>query len=187
MRRLADLTAEDWARACAPGPAAEPGSGGRILVGVAEADFGAVTADPSGTALLAYGDPGSGRTRFLTRVLAEAARWSAGLRPQVYVLDYLGALLDACSDLVVDAGNDLVVAAAYGPHETPEVLDALTHELTARQAADAAVRRNPELAAGVRRRPSGWSSTTTNSSMPPPGRASCRSSPISFPTPPASG
>jgi len=156
LRRLADLRAEDWARACAEpsrSPSADEGHG--PFLGVDEADFRPVTADPSGLALLAYGDAGSGRTRFLTRLLADAVERPEGLRPQVYVLDYLGALLDgyttACGGR--DAGEGLVIAAAYGPQETPDVLAALTDELDRRQIAVAAARRTPGAGEAARRRP----------------------------------
>jgi S-DNA-T family DNA segregation ATPase FtsK/SpoIIIE len=132
LRRLADLTATDWA-AARGGQAAGPG----LLLGVAESGFAPVRLEPAGLgAVLAYGDPGSGRSRFLARLVAEAAALPDGARPAVHVLDYLGDLLDRCAD------RSAVVAAAYGPHETPEVLAALTAELTARQAAVAEARRD---------------------------------------------
>lgn len=142
VRRLADLTPAVWASARRSAmTASEPSGRERLLVGVDEADFAPVTADTRGTMLLAYGDPGSGRTRFLARLLAEAASWPDDARPQVYLLDYLGGLLDACAALAAAGGADVVVAAAYEPQETPDVLTALTGELMRRQAAAAAVRR----------------------------------------------
>jgi hypothetical protein len=86
--------------------------------------------------VLAYGDPGSGRSLLLARLVAEASALPDAERPRIYVLDYVGALLDRCLD------TSAVVAAAYGPQEAPDVLAALTDELTKRQAAVAAARRN---------------------------------------------
>jgi S-DNA-T family DNA segregation ATPase FtsK/SpoIIIE len=131
LRRLADLAAADWAAArCAPAGRHE------LLLGVAESGFAPVRFAPGALgAVLAYGDPGSGRSRLLARLLDEAARLPDGARPRVYVLDYLGALLERCDD------QSAVVAAAYGPQEAPEVLAALVEELTARQTAAAAARR----------------------------------------------
>ena len=78
-------------------------------------------------------------------MLADAAQQPAALRPQVYVLDYLGALLDAHRahrhGAHSDGSPDLIVASAYGPHETPDVLAALADELTRRQAEAVAARR----------------------------------------------
>jgi hypothetical protein len=103
---------------------------------MAESGFEPVRLDPAALgAVLAYGDPGSGRSLLLARLLAEAAAMPESARPQIYVLDYLGALLDRCTD------RSAVVAAAYGPQETPDVLAALTEQLTLRQAAVAIARR----------------------------------------------
>ena len=132
LRRLADLGPADWARA-----RDTAGAGGGLLLGVAESGFAPVPVDPAGLgAVLVYGDPGSGRSLLLARLLAEAAALPEGVRPQVYVLDYLGAMLDRCPD------RSAVVAAAYGPQETPDVLAALAAELTTRQTALAAARRD---------------------------------------------
>jgi S-DNA-T family DNA segregation ATPase FtsK/SpoIIIE len=131
LRRLTDLAAADWAAARST-PAGRP----ELLLGVAESGFTPVRIAPAEFgAVLAYGDPGSGRSRLLARLLDDAARLPEGARPRVYVLDYLGALLDRCED------RSAVVAAAYGPQEAPEVLAALVEELTARQAAVAVARR----------------------------------------------
>jgi len=158
LRRLADLTPDDWSRARTESSAADR----RIddqgpLLGVDEADFRSVIAEPSGLVLLAYGDPGSGRSRFLTRLLTDAANRPQGLRPRVYVLDYLGAVLDAGSATRSAEGvhefGGVVVAAAYGPQETPDVLAALTDELTRRQVAAAAARRTPDRDGALQRPP----------------------------------
>jgi hypothetical protein len=107
-----------------------------------------VIAEPSGLTLLAYGDPSSGRSRFLARLLTDAAGQPEGLRPQVYVLDYLGALLEAHPPARGPRGTDgsggVVVGAAYGPQETPDVLAAVTDELTRRQVAATAARRTAD-------------------------------------------
>jgi S-DNA-T family DNA segregation ATPase FtsK/SpoIIIE len=115
LRRLADLGPGEWAEAH------HQATGDRgLLLGVAESGFDPVRLDPGALgAVLAYGDPGTGRSLLLARLLAEAAALPDGARPQVYVLDYLGALLDRCGD------SSAVVAAAYGPQEAPEVLAAL--------------------------------------------------------------
>jgi len=158
LRRLADLTAEDWAKARTDRPAA----GGRgdehgPLLGVDEADFRPVVAEPSGLTLLAYGDAGSGRTRLLTRLLTDAAEQPEGRRPQVYVLDYLGALLDGYAatrePARADGSDGAIVAAAYGPQQAPDVLAALTEELTRRQVAATAARHSPDPADAVARPP----------------------------------
>jgi S-DNA-T family DNA segregation ATPase FtsK/SpoIIIE len=131
LRRLADLGHADWAEAHHQA-AADRG----LLLGVAESGFDPVRLEPGALgAVLVYGDPGSGRSLLLARLLAQAAALPESARPQIYVLDYLGALLDRCDD------RSAVVAAAYGPHEAPEVLGALVEELTRRQGAVAAARR----------------------------------------------
>jgi DNA segregation ATPase FtsK/SpoIIIE, S-DNA-T family len=158
LRRLADLTAEDWSRARAEGRAARRRADEHgLLLGVDEADFRGVFAEPSGLALLAYGDTGFGRSRFLTRLLTDAADRPAGLRPQVYVLDYLGAMLDAfsatCGAESKHGLGAVVAAAAYGPQELPDVLAALTDELARRQVAAAAARRTADPHDAVQRPP----------------------------------
>ena len=150
LRQLADLTAGEWA-----GGGYAAAAGGGLLLGVAESGFEPVVLAPGdGIGVLAYGDPGGGRTALLARVLADAAALPIAERPQVYVLDYLGALLDRCAD------TGAVVVAAYGPQEAPELVATLVEELTRRQAAVAAARRErgrgassrPGVAAGRRLR-----------------------------------
>jgi len=132
-------------------------AGGLAAINFELVNSAAVGAEQSGLVLLAYGDPGSGRSRFLTRLLTDAANRPQGLRPRVYVLDYLGAVLDAGSATRSAEGvhefGGVVVAAAYGPQETPDVLAALTDELTRRQVAAAAARRTPDRDGALQRPP----------------------------------
>ena len=131
LRRLADLEPGEWASAAHAGAAK-----GALLLGVAETGLDPVALAPgSGVGVLAYGDPGGGRSALLARLLADAAALPAADRPRVYVLDYLGALLERCRD------TSAVVAAAYSPQEAPDVFAAIAEELTRRQAAVAAARR----------------------------------------------
>jgi S-DNA-T family DNA segregation ATPase FtsK/SpoIIIE len=131
LRRLADLAAAEWVDASRTVAGAEA-----LLLGIAEAGFEPVAVTPgAGVAVLAYGDPSGGRSRLLARLVADAAALPAPARPHIYLLDYLGALLDRCTD------TSTVSAAALGPQEAPDVLTALVEELTRRQAAVTAARR----------------------------------------------
>jgi S-DNA-T family DNA segregation ATPase FtsK/SpoIIIE len=129
LRRIADLTTAEWAQRHEDAVTCS-----HMLVGVSEAGLEAVTAEHGGLAVLSYGDPGSGRSRFLSRLITETASLPEHARPQVYVLDYLGALLERCRDAKI-------AAAAYGPEETPDVLGALADELIRRRSGLAAARR----------------------------------------------
>jgi hypothetical protein len=133
LRRLSDLAPAEWARA-AHAAAADGGP----LLGIAEAGLTAIPLHLAGSALLVYGDPGTGRTALLARLLRDASVLSDETRPHVYVLDYLGSLVDRCGD------DSCLTAAAFGPHEAPDVLAALVDELTRRQRALAAARRQAE-------------------------------------------
>ena len=192
LRRLADLTADDWVRA-RDGAAHEQA----MLLGVDEVEFAPVVAASAGLTLLAYGDPGSGRSRLLARLLADVADDPEAVRPQVYVVDYFGALLDAHRSRLNDSGRDggigarrdVVVAAAYGPQEAPGLIAALTDELARRQAAAASARRAAVTGPGagpLGPARSGSSSMTTSWSRQPRGRRSSSSWPPSSRTRPAS-
>ncbi len=90
LRRLADLALGEWVEAAHTAA----GSGG-LLLGIAEARFEPVALAPgAGVAVLAYGDAGGGRSSMLARLVAEASALPSAARPQVYVLDYLGSLLE---------------------------------------------------------------------------------------------
>ncbi|MGZ4625480.1 MAG: FtsK/SpoIIIE domain-containing protein, partial [Kineosporiaceae bacterium] len=132
MRRLSDLAPGQWAEA-----RQEATGQGALLFGIAESGFAPVTLDlRAGGGVLSYGDTGSGRTRFLARLLTESAALAGCARPRVYILDSLGALIDRCPDAAP------VAAAAYTAREAAEVLAALTDELTRRHEALAVARRN---------------------------------------------
>ena len=132
LRRLADLTPGEWAASVHSGAA-----DGALLLGVAEAGLEPVALAPgAGVGVLAYGDPGGGRSALLARLLTDASALPPVEQPQVYVLDYLGGLLERCSDA------SALTAAAYGPQDAPDLFVTLAEELTRRQAAVAAARRD---------------------------------------------
>jgi DNA segregation ATPase FtsK/SpoIIIE, S-DNA-T family len=139
LRTLADLTPSEWVDAFHR--AAQQGA---LLLGVRETGLDAVTVAPgAGPLLLCYGDAASGRSRFLARLLAEAESLPEDARPEIYAVDYLGALGQLC------AGGRAVIAA-YDPSETPDLLAAVTDELALRQAALARSRRHATPAPGFR-------------------------------------
>ena len=131
IRGLSDLAEGEWGQARRHAAAQ-----GSVLIGIAEPDLAPVHLDPGrAVTVLSYGDAGTGRTRLLARLLTESAQLRSDDRPLVYVLDYLGALLDRCANVATG------VAAAYGPRETPELFAALTDELNRRHAALTVARR----------------------------------------------
>ena len=84
LRPLADLASRDWAEAHR-----DAAAGRRLLLGVAESGFEPVGLDPGALGgVLAYGDPGSGRSLLLARLLAggrrpPGGRASSGLRARL--------------------------------------------------------------------------------------------------------
>ena len=144
-------------------------AGGAVVLGVDEASFAPVPVERAGLGLLVYGDSGSGRSRFLGRLLRDAGRLPESDRPQVLVIDYLGALLDRhAADVEAGRAFEVVHAAAYGPQEAPELLTALTDELLRRQQVTATARRPGRSLGGTDSRVSGVADGRSHGPVGPP-------------------